>query len=390
MVQSLQLLISMRKTLSPRYPALNLFIVSFLFLGLLLNPFFVHANPDHFTDELITEQIDVIQLENATPYELILKTKKTEYLISPPSHEELAEFNQLSLETRTKFLDNRKLFLNLVSKSLNSLKWGFGIGSIIKDQIIFVKEKIFKKENAEQNMTDTAINTMSAKKQKFSERSNQIVLNFLKAADKLAWNKIQLFSEANEVGVLISGNAILLGEVNGRFKAGGLFGLGLSIGVNFEKKSAVFQIFRDVEKYEKSVMNSLGVVGLVGKAGLYIVSDKQKLYQTKGSSFYPPVIPGFQSESSTKYITGASTGLTFPPAPIADILTYTNRLNENTMLKIETTTTFNKFIRVQAENPGVPLKTLAISISDSIQKMSDYTNAHIHSKSLGQCKMLFQ
>lgn len=320
-----------------------------LLFPLLTSVCFAEAEPSpDFINEIIE---DPIAIERSLDIEI--EHKNTNYLIPSPSKESLADFNNLSPEIQQRFLEKRLKFLLIMTKTINAFKYGLGAGSLVKDKLKFRKqiESLDPNEQAElENLT-------------FRLRSNNAVLNLLKSFDKFLWSKQEFISHANEIGFVASANVIGLGEVN-KFKGGGNFGLGISIGINIEKKSVVFQFFRNIEKYQSTILKAVGVVGAVGKAGIYMVADHQKLYKSNGYSFYPPVAPGFFSETPDKFITGMSTGLTLPPTPVADVLTYTNSFDDKTLFKMEFSAVNKYFVQVQAMDPTelVQIKATPLSL----------------------------
>lgn len=290
--------------------------------------------------------------------DLEIQHKNNNYSIPAPDKESLNSFNQLSPEVQQGYLDKRLKFLLIMTKTIHALKYGLGMGSLVKDKMKFRKQ--FKSLEA----------TEQAELQKltFKLRSHNAVLNMLKSFDKFLWSKQEFISQTNEIGFIASANLVGLGEVN-KYKGGGNFGLGISIGINIEKKSVVFQFFRNIEKYQSTILKAVGVVGVVGKAGVYIVADNQKLYKSQGYSFYPPVAPGFFSETPNKYITGMSTGLTLPPTPVADVLTYTNSFDDKTLFKMEFSTVNKYFVQVQAMNPTELVQIKATSLNQVMNSL---------------------
>lgn len=346
--------------------AMNHFVFLLLIAVQIVAPQKALANKDiqssnsitSLNSELVETTIEATTSEKALDLTITLHDS-TEFLVRAPSKEEQKIFTQLSEADQEQFLKNRQLFLELMAKSLKGLKYGFGIGSLVKSKLTF------KKENSIETQPENPF------KLTLADRSQRALNSLLEAADKKFWSQAQLFSKANEFGFVLSANIVLLGGVQKKFSFGGQFGLGISVGFNLEKKSMVFQFFRDVEKYRDTLLKAVGVMGLVGKAGMYIVSDKTALYKTKGTSFYPPAIPGFATETPTKFITGASSGLTLPPWPIGDLLTYTNDLEERTMIKVEVSPTAKGFIYVKTEKPKTLIKLILYSVKASALRFVD-------------------
>lgn len=148
-------------------------------------------------------------------------------------------------------------------------------------------------------------------------------------------------------------------------KWGGLYDLGFTLGYKTETKAVVFQIFRNRESFESTLMPGLAVGGVVVKVGPHISrSSHNSELQTSGQSFYPPFVPGYQSTTKESYAFGFSSVLTWPPSPFGDMLTYTNSLDHKVLLKISFSKTFLGFVRVQTNFKSNSIKIVQKKLSD--------------------------
>ncbi|MFN7823766.1 MAG: hypothetical protein ACK5P6_00225 [Pseudobdellovibrionaceae bacterium] len=117
---------------------------------------------------------------------------------------------------------------------------------------------------------------------------------------------------------------------------GGQFDLGISFGYNRESKAFVFQIYRNIEKFNNTKMGAMGYFGVAGKLGIMIShrSPQEMMTPLIGSTFYPPGVPAYLSETPHMFSSGMSTGLGLPPPPFGDFLTFTNDLHHRTVLRV--------------------------------------------------------
>jgi hypothetical protein len=234
------------------------------------------------------------------------------------------------------------MFLKNVARALNATKFAFGAGSIIGNTLSFVKDSVvtlFKKNVSSET---------SAPKDKvtFKENSHNAVQATLQALDYKLWNQAPLLLESNEFGVSASLGILIENGVqyNGM---GGSEELGLSFGYNKTDKAFVFEIFHNSEKFSYTPA-VISIAAIVVRAGLTVFQKEntQPVTVKTGNSFYPPVVPVFKSEGTDNFSTGFSTSLGFPPNPLVDLLTYSNKYTRNTIVRITVSPLMKGYVRL--------------------------------------------
>ena len=154
-----------------------------------------------------------------------------------------------------------------------------------------------------------------------------MITRTLNLLDAQLWTQASIVAHANEFGVLAAVGLQAEGGNSAGVGRGGLADIGISLGFNRDEKSIAIQIFNDRETFKSTEMPMVMIAGLVGKAGFYVANQGKNL-SAEGSSFYPPVAPAFSSSTNRSFMIGASSGLTWPPSPLGDLLTYTNKLKQ--------------------------------------------------------------
>lgn len=338
---------------------------------IMFGAFLAYANeyemPTEFNNDLtgpyeITTRESFQVLPSKDNFDILITDSNHQYNIYSPSLLELSEYIDLPLKQKNLFLEKRLTYLKLYFKALKAIKYGIGIGIVTKNKAIFLKQKIQK--NQMSNRPDTSLND-----QRFI-----FYQNMLNRFDRFMWKRAKIFSSSNEVGLSVSVNAIAIASAGSKIKIGGSLGLGFSLGFNFERKALVFQIFSLNEKYQNSILKAFAVVGAVGKAGPYVVNDQYQIYSEKGTHFMPPLIPTYYTEMPSKINTGFAVGVKFPPPPLSTAVTFTNKVNDKTLLKIEFSSLYKYFIKINTVQVGRLLRFNAISsrtaevlISDKVQ-----------------------
>ncbi len=300
-------------------------------------------------------------------FEVNITLPNSQYIIGINQDDQSAaeqRLAMLSVEEQKGFLQTRSEFLKMAAMAFQKLKWGFGAGYVIKNKISFFRDKReirkkleFANKLNEGDERDTIISAvlsyqeqMLAKQkilrdQSFKEKSDQVILKLLYNLDRSLWDGAPIVSRANEFGVMFAlGPQIEAGSTNGK-KWGGLLDIGISLGFNRDQKALVFQIFRDKEKFVSTQMPGIFIAGVVLKAGL-MISNQKKEMTTEGSSFYPPMAPGFSTITDRSFNVGFSSGLTWPPSPLGDILTYTNASQRRVWLRLSFSPVQKGFVQV--------------------------------------------
>lgn len=273
----------------------------------------------------------------------------------------LAAFEGLPEERRKKFYDMRLMFLTNAARILNATQFVFGAGSLVGDGLSFVKikaQKVFKKEAVVESRTQRT----------FQARSQESVQAILRGLDYKLWSQAPLVIDSNEFGMSVS--AGLLAEAGVMRKGGGgLEEIGFSIAFNKTKKAFVFEIFHNSEKFDNT-RAAVTVVGLVGKAGV-TMGRREGPESLKGSSFYPPVIPGFSASSPEYFASGFSSSLGFPPPPLGDLLTFTNNFERQALVRITVSPLVKGYVRLQIGDVKGSMRLVVMRFVDVYRAISD-------------------
>lgn len=286
----------------------------------------------------------------------------------------LARFDKMSLAQQQRFYQNRDLFISSTAKVLRRVGWTFGVGSLVANKIVLVKDKVlspFRKVDLDSTgndlydpatlagLEDDAYDDQPVKtKEKFKARSQRIITSILSAMNRQLWAQAPLVGDSNEFGINLSLGLALEG---GRPKKGwgGQFEIGLSFGFNKESKAFVFQVYRNIEKFKTTLMPAVFYVGVTPKAAIQVAQMKDGSIQSRiGTTVYPPGVPGFLSTTPTMFASGLNSGIGFPPPPFGDVLSYTNTLDNKAIIRIMVSPTLKGFVRVQFG--GVGLETLKV------------------------------
>lgn len=342
---------------------------------------------------LLVSKLGLAELQKPEPLRadvpLVIETKGELYHIQSPQagSAETSIFFEMSYENQQEFLKKREQFLKQIAKALDALKMGFGIGALTKDKLKYELEEMRFNKTAERlkNLPDGAkadlhraqeeARLMILQKQSdlavrtLKERSHDVIQSVLQGLDQNLWQQAPLFAHSNEYGIVLSLGIAALGGVEKRSGWGGLFDIGISLGYNAETKSVVIQIFRDFERFESTAMKAVFMAGMIGKAGMYVANQTEGRLHRTGSTFYPPVIPGYSSTTPDSFVSGISSGLTWPPSPLGDMLTYTNRLDNQTLLKLTISPTLKGFLRIQTGLSPRDLKIILMPFEKAINSV---------------------
>jgi hypothetical protein len=311
--------------------------------------------------------IEVPQAEaSESTGELVVKVGRSIFTVVDPTGPQRENYEMLPDKDKASFHRNRKLFLSQVARALSSVKLGFGFGSLIKDHIDYHIQKLQEAEIQNQALAlqggvaadykaaasenrEAILAEQDEKLRKtVNARSVEFVQSAMSGIDQLLWTQAPIFSNANEFGVVAAMGVEALAGVQGKGGWGGLIDLGISIGYNRDTQALVLQVFREVEKYKTTTMRVVALAGFVTKDGIYIANQLPGKLGHEGVSFYPPMAPGYSSITSDSIMAGFSSGLTWPPSPLGDMLTYTNSLDQNMMLRVTVSKLTPGFLRVES------------------------------------------
>jgi hypothetical protein len=239
----------------------------------------------------------------------------------PPHVNSLESYQGLSVNDQTRFRRIRLKFLTGMARVLHHAQWGVTAGILTKDTLSYTYRKILRKDIVPKDKT-------------MAERRHGFIQNLLTSMNHRLFYQAPLVVNKNEFGIMGTIGGIALSGVRDK-GFGGLFEAGISIGYNSEQKAFIFEFTLTPEKYHHSIA-AASVAGVNGKAGVYLASvPKSKETATlRGSSFYPPMAPGFSSDSPSYAAFGLSSGLGVPPPPLADFLTFSNTFEKYKILRI--------------------------------------------------------
>lgn len=272
----------------------------------------------------------------------------------------LEAFESLPEESRKRFHETRLAFLTSAARILNSTKFVFGAGSLVGDGLSFVKIKMKKALGKDVGESQT--------QRTFQARSQQAVQSILRGLDYKLWSQAPLVIDSNEFGFSVSAGVLAEAGVQ-RNGGGGADEVGFSLAYNKTKKAFVFEIFHNSEKFDNTKA-AITVVGLVGKAGI-VMGRRQGAETLKGSSFYPPAIPGYSTSSSDFFSSGLSSSLGFPPPPLADFLTFTNKFERQSLIRITVSPMVKGFVRIQFGDLKGSMHLVAMRFVDVYRAISD-------------------
>lgn len=351
----------------------------------LLLPFSTFAEGGDFPSppavDMAAPQVQTKTLESG---QLEIKSGGHTYILDAPTEKE--NYEALSEDDKKIFEENRRNFMTQLLKALSVLKYGFGMGSLVKDRISYINQS--RKEAGLERKFEAlpataqadalaALERSQEERLRMAEesfarsmktRSQDAVQAILRSVDGQLWNQAPLFTRANEFGFILSGGVVALGGIQDKGGWGGLFDLGISIGYNRESKALAIQIFRDLERFESTKMKAVFVAGALAKAGFYMANQRSGELARKGHSFYPPMVPGFTSSTPSLFETGLSSGLTWPPSPVGDLLTYTNALDSKVALRFTISPMLKGFVRIETGFDRSSLKLFLHPI-DSIMNL---------------------
>lgn len=288
--------------------------------------------------------------------------------VNPVEADPLADYKNLDEAGKQRFEKARLLYLGLAAKALHNSRMAIGGGMVVGDSFSYLFAKVRGKE----------VHT-----EKDPARREKMIQKVLTSLNYRLFSQAPLVASSNEVGLVLTVGVIGVSGAKNK-GVGGLVETGLMLGFNKENKSLVMENFIGPERF----MNSLSVISVFGlniKAGFYLASrDKGgEALNRKGVSFYPPAVPGFSSMGPKQFMMGFSSGLTFPPSPFADIMTFSSSHNQVVSLRVEVSKAFKGFVRMSVGEYGTLVKPVFISIKQHIEQVR-YGIAHLRGKTCRQ------
>ena len=310
--------------------------------------------------ELNTGKIKAVAHKDPSNFSVKIDLANSLFIIDTPAFEKLEYYNELSDADKEKFHQKRILGLNILARGLSTIKKGLGIGAVMKDKIMFWKHK---KESTP-----------------LTERSEKIVEAILRSFDAKAWESAPVFADLKEIGFTGTAQVVAaLGtnkrldihkEVKGKkvdvvvpeLKSGGAIGVGFTIGINFDQRSLMFQVFQSNERLKEVYLPLVYLAGNL-KGGLYFSSSTDKLYSSnKGEGFYPFAVPGYSESAPNKKSFGGTMAFGLPTSPLDTGLTFKTSMDEKSYLKIRISPFTWKFIGISVRNPMGLIKVGVMNI----------------------------
>ncbi|WP_413288677.1 hypothetical protein [Bdellovibrio sp. HCB337] len=293
-------------------------------------------------------------------------------LAEPEERNPLEAYLALPSADQQRFKEIRVIFLTGAARVLRSSKFLLGAGSLVGDAFKFVKSKIRHPLTALEPKEHVG----------FNERSERAALAILKGIDYKLWYQAPLVIDSNEFGVSISVGVV---AETGILKkgVGGAEELGFSLAFSKSKKAFVFELFHNSEKFDNTKA-AVSVIGIVGKAEM-MMAHRSGADTLKGSSFYPPAVPGHSAASADYFAAGASSSFGLPPPPLADLLTFTNKFERRTWLRVVVSPVVKGFVRLEIGDIPGSIRVVKAKFVDAYANITHL----IGSRRAGTCEFIF-
>lgn len=274
-------------------------------------------------------------------------------------------YEHLSAENKERFKEMRIHFLTNAARILNSTKFAFGAGSLVGNGFSFVKvnvKKVFGKHTPQEPKVQMT----------FKQRSDQAILSALRGMDYKLWSQAPLLIDSNEFGLSLSVGIVAESGVMKK-GAGGAEEVGFSLAFNKAKKAFVFELFHNTERFDNTKA-AVSLIGVEAKLGM-TMAHRQGAETLKGFSFYPPAIPGYSMNSPEYFQAGFSSNIGLPPPPLADLLTYTNKFERHSLIRVTVSPIVKGFVRVEFGDVKGSFKAVAYRFGDIFKSIA--YKAHI-------------
>lgn len=324
------------------------------------------------TESIITEPIETKESEHF----IHLKTKSLQISLplKPQDPNLLDVYEKLPLEVQHNFQKNRIFFLSGVIKVLNKIKYIPGIGSLVKEKILWIRDR---------NSNDEPIS--------FNDRSNKFVTKFIQALDAKLAEKAPVIADGNEFSFYVAANIAAEGG-RGEKGWGGLIDFGISFGFDKKNRALVFQVFRNLEKYHNSIMPLVTNIGIGPRTGIIIRKTDSESLMTEypGSSFYPPGAPVFSQGGSHHMIVGAGmTILGFPPPPFDLAITFSNKHTFKSWVYLSFSPIMKGFVRLKIGFGEKIIAAIAEPIKELLNKIKSRSAISANEMTALSCSRIY-
>jgi hypothetical protein len=294
---------------------------------------------------------------HANSPEAIPQPPVTNFYVSLSSGRQILLNTPQDLASDQKFLKEREFYLQKTVKALEQMKLGLGTIVATKEKVSHIKH-LFKKDvthsadNIQQSpepQEAKALEEINTKvRMSLRERGEQLITEIIQGLNETFIKNSTLITQGAGVGFLVGIGPQLVAAA-GEKGWGFVAGLGLSINFFRHEKAVVIDFFVNTEKFQKTLMKIVGTVGVAMKAGVQI-SSLNFIHNSRSEGvihFYPPAIPGFVHYGPGVFASGFSSGLTLPPSPIGDMITFQTEAKRFSLLQIEFSPAFPFFVRVK-------------------------------------------
>jgi hypothetical protein len=344
------------------------FLLALISIGLLSRVTFA-ADPEAVERKSPASEVSISADRHGL--EIQFKNAHYEFTTGNLPQESIDLFNQLSLEQQSKFLSRRAELLNAFAKYLHGMGLISGLGSLVGGKIRTLKNNFEDRRRTEPDsallpeilLSDAELEERGAKVRLSLQHRRQITLQgMLSGIDAQMWSQSPLVISNNEIfiqgalGVYIEAGTQKAGR-------GGGYEIGLGLGFNFESKSFLIDIFRNSESFKDTVMPGFAVATGNGKLGMRFAKGAPNTpLNIKGTSYYPPAIPGFVTTTPYSFTIGASSGVGFPP--LSELITFRNEHHHKVLVRLLMSPLTKGFLRVQT-GISSPISTLTNRIRSS-------------------------
>lgn len=287
--------------------------------------------------------------------------------IVPEYVDVLAQYKSLNEQEKMMFEEARAIYLSKTAALMHFSRFAIGTGLIVGDSFQFLYSKIRGKE--------VSVFEKGAR--------DRLIQNILQKLDHRLFSQARFVAYSNEFGLV---GSVGLQAVGGLRKKGfgGNFETGIYLAYNFKKKSFVIENYVGTDLYRES-MGAVGSLGISFKGGAFMAGREfgKEAINRSGHNFYPPLVPTYITTAEKQIGAGGSYAIALPPSPFADMMTFTSKFNQLVTLRVEMSTLFKGFVRVQSGDYLGSAKSVGSSIQEYIELVR-VGFAHLRGKTCGK------
>ncbi len=318
----------------------------------------------------------VIKLKNNKSIELELEPQDSELNLS---------YSRLNGAERENFQKNRRIFLTGLGSVLSSTRLFYGVGSLARQQLSL----LFKTKNKKGTTNHVVENLARALPPgaRLQDRSFWVVENIIRAIDRALISQAQVIAEQNEFSVSASLGLLAEAGVSDR-GYGGSVGLGISIGYNRKSQAFVFEIFSEVEKFNRAITPT-AIVGIVPRAGVNMINQVsgREMTARRGHTTYPPL--AYATATPELWSIGATTSLlSFPPI-LPEFMVYTHSANRKALLRLTVSPATRGWVRVNLGQLPERVQLIWQSVQGGLNTVRSFKAKNFGRKGM-TCQALFR